>query len=86
MNDFTQQETVPVCLGDIKVGERARVSGFSKGGKGYRRRLLAMGLTPGTSFRVTRLAPMGDPIEIEVRGFSLSLRRHEAAALQVLKG
>jgi len=42
-----------------------------------------MGLTPGTPITITRQAPMGDPIEIEVRGFKLSLRKGEAAALRV---
>jgi ferrous iron transport protein A len=67
----------------MKVGECAQVSGFTKGAKGYRHKLLAMGLTPGTGFRVTRVAPMGDPVEIEVRGFNLSLRKDEASALRV---
>jgi ferrous iron transport protein A len=49
----------------------------------YRQRLLSMGLTPGTEFLVTRVAPMGDPVEISLRGFSLSLRRDEAAMLLV---
>ncbi|RUS66954.1 Fe(2+) transport protein A [Saezia sanguinis] len=72
-------------LTDMKVGQNARVTGFTKteGGKAYRQKLLAMGLTPGTEFTVTRLAPMGDPVEIRLRGFSLSLRKHEAASLQV---
>jgi ferrous iron transport protein A len=73
----------PGSLGDVKVGESARVSGFVKGAKGYRHKLLAMGLTPGTCLRVTRVAPLGDPVEIEVRGFNMSLRRDEAAALWV---
>ena len=42
-----------------------------------------MGLTPGTAFEITRIAPLGDPVEIFVRGYSLSLRRHEALALDV---
>lgn len=42
-----------------------------------------MGLTPGTVLTVHRLAPLGDPVEISVRGFSLSLRRHEADALDI---
>jgi ferrous iron transport protein A len=67
----------------MKVGESARISGFTIGAKGYRHKLLAMGLTPGTSIQVTRVAPMGDPVEIKVRGFNLSLRRDEASALQV---
>jgi ferrous iron transport protein A len=70
-------------LQDLAVGETARVVGFSEGGKAYRRKLLAMGLTPGVEFRVTRQAPMGDPVEIRVRGFNLSLRKDEATALRV---
>ena len=44
-----------------------------------------MGITPGVEIGVSRVAPMGDPVEIRVRGFSLSLRRAEAAALNVEK-
>lgn len=70
-------------LGQLSVGEEAIVSGFSQGGKEYRAKLLAMGLTKGISLRVTRVAPLGDPLEISVRGFSLSLRKAEAAAVLV---
>lgn len=56
---------------------------FAPGSQEYRARLMAMGLTPGTPFRVQRLAPLGDPVEIEVRGFSLSLRRTEADVIEV---
>ncbi|MDR1888169.1 MAG: ferrous iron transport protein A [Zoogloeaceae bacterium] len=75
-------------LQDMKTGQSGRVVGFgAPGGKGedraYRQKLLSMGLTRGVEFRVTRVAPMGDPVEIQVRGFALSLRRDEAAALQV---
>ncbi len=72
-----------MTLRDLAVGEAGRVVGFGAGSKGYRRKLLAMGLTPGAGFTVTRYAPMGDPVELRVRGFSLSLRKDEAAALQV---
>ncbi len=48
----------------LSVGDDARIIGFDKSGKAYRKRLLAMGLTPGTEFQVTRFAPLGDPIEI----------------------
>lgn len=70
-------------LKDLAVGESGQVVGFGEGSKAYRRKLLSMGLIPGTSFSVTRYAPMGDPVEIRVRGFSLSLRRDEACALLV---
>jgi len=70
-------------LGEVAVGDRCRVVGFTEGSKAYRKKLLAMGLTPGTEFTVTRYAPMGDPVELRVRGFSLSLRKDEAASVQV---
>ncbi len=70
-------------LGQLAVGEKAIVSGFSDGQKEYRAKLLAMGLTKGVELELTRVAPLGDPLEISVRGFSLSLRKAEAAAVLV---
>lgn len=70
-------------LADLAVGKRGRVKGFGQGSKEYRKKILAMGLIKGTEFTVNRVAPMGDPIEIEVRGYNLSLRKDEAAALTV---
>lgn len=70
-------------LGALEVGQSGRVIGYEKGSRAYREKLLSMGLTPGTHFTITRQAPMGDPIEIEVRGFKLSLRKGEGDALQV---
>jgi ferrous iron transport protein A len=72
-------------ISELKVGDRAKVAGFTEMGRGYRRKLLTMGLTPGAEIAVARVAPMGDPVEIRVRGFSLSLRKEEAAALNVEK-
>lgn len=74
-----------MTLKDLQVGDHARVAGFLEGGGAYRRKLLSFGLTPGAEISVTRLAPMGDPVEIRVRGCSLSLRRDEAAVLSVEK-
>ncbi|OAD21539.1 FeoA family protein [Candidatus Thiomargarita nelsonii] len=72
-----------MMLRDMAVGDKGKVTGLEKGNKSYRKKLLAMGLTPGTEFSVIRYAPMGDPVEISVRGFALSLRKDEAAALLV---
>ena len=72
-----------ICLGDMQVGENGQVIGIRKGEKAYRQKLLAMGLTPGTRFSVIRHAPLGDPVEIQARGFALSLRKGEAEALLV---
>ncbi len=68
---------------ELKVGDRARVVGYPPGTDGYFGQIKRLGLTPGTPFRVVRVAPFGDPMEIEVRGFRLSLRRAEAGAMEV---
>ena len=69
----------------LAVGDHGKVTGFDKAGRAYRKRLLAMGLTPGTEFIVTRFAPLGDPVEIKIRGFSLTLRKNEADVLIIEK-
>lgn len=51
--------------------------------RGTARRLLEMGLLPGTRLRVVRRAPLGDPIELRLRNYSLSIRREEAALIEV---
>lgn len=70
-------------LADISVGEKGMVLGFVKGTQTYRQKLLAMGLIKGSEFEVARVAPMGDPVEIKLRGYNLSLRKDEAKALLV---
>ena len=72
-------------LGHLSAGDEAVVCGFAKGARDYRSRVLAMGLTKGTRFRITRVAPLGDPIEVSLRGFSLSLRRAEADSVLVTR-
>lgn len=72
-------------LRDLHAGDTGRVIGFNPGSKTYRRKLLAMGLTPGVEFAVIRFAPMGDPVELRVRGSSLSLRKDEAEMVEVEK-
>ena len=57
--------------------------GYTEGGRSYRKKLLSMGLTKGADFEVVRYAPMGDPVEIRIRGFALSLRKQEAEALLI---
>lgn len=74
-----------MTLKDLQVGDRAKVAGFLKSGGAYRRKLLSMGLTPGAELAVTRVAPMGDPVEIRVRGFAMSVRRDEAEVISVEK-
>lgn len=76
---------MPLNLKMLTVGDTGKILGFDPSGKSYRKRLLAMGLTPGTEFTITRFAPLGDPVEIKIRGFSLSLRKNEAASLLIEK-
>jgi ferrous iron transport protein A len=70
-------------LRNATVGSVLKVVGYEPTVRDYKRKLLAMGLTVGTQLIVTRHAPLGDPTEIEVRGFHLSLRKDEADALRV---
>jgi ferrous iron transport protein B len=72
-----------INLGDMKQGDRGRVAGFRKNFLPYQKKLLSMGLTPGTEFELVRIAPLGDPVEIRVRGTDLSLRRGEVAGLKI---
>ena len=74
----THTGTNTVKLRDVAIGSVLRVIGYEPTARDYKRKLLAMGLTPGTELRVTRHAPLGDPTEIEVRDFHLSLRKDEA--------
>jgi len=70
-------------LSQLQPGESARVTNFQPGDNNFRRKLLSLGITPGTRVDVIRTAPMGDPMEIKVRGFSLSLRKAEANTVLV---
>ena len=64
------------------VGQRTKIKGFSLP-EGTRLRLLEMGLTEGIECRVVRYAPLGDPMEVQVRGYFLSLRTTEAEGIIV---
>jgi len=68
---------------DLRPGDRARIRSFAELEPGYRNRLLSLGLTPGTELLVQHVAPLGDPIAVRVRGFRLSLRRAEAAGIEL---
>jgi Fe2+ transport system protein FeoA len=71
-------------LSALSPGTRGRVTGFDLAPEA-RQRLLEMGLTLGAEFEVIRFAPMGDPIDIKVRGYHLSLRKREANGVQVTR-
>jgi len=69
-------------LNELKRGEKGRIVKIGCGGS-IRRRLLDMGLVSGSEVKMERVAPLGDPIEIKVKGYNLSLRKEEAASIQV---
>lgn len=71
-----------ILLSDLTPGSVATVLAFT-GDLERTKRLREMGLLPGTKVKFVRWAPMGDPLEIELRGYRLSLRRHEAELIQV---
>jgi len=68
---------------DLDVNSKGIVVGYGKGSKAYLDKILAMGLTKGTEFTVTRVAPLGDPVEIDVRGYNMTLRKAEADLLLI---
>ena len=69
-------------LSQLKPGESARI--ISVGGSGsLRQHFLDMGLIPDAVCTLTKLAPMGDPIQIQVRGYELTLRREDAGRIEV---
>lgn len=69
-------------LAELSVGAKARVSSIL-GADELTMRLLEMGLTPGVEVRVIGVAPLGDPLELELRGYRLSVRKSEAARVQI---
>ena len=70
-------------IADMTVGSKATITGYNEAPAGYRAKLLALGLTRGVIIELIGIAPMGDPFRLKVRGFELSLRKSEAAVLQL---
>lgn len=71
-----------ITLADLTLGDRARLLNFGQTCPLYRRRLLSLGMTRGVDILVVRVAPLGCPIQIEVRGTSIALRKEDAKHLQ----
>lgn len=74
-----------MTLADLKTGEMAEITGYALGNAAYRAKLLALGLTRGQQLKVVNVAPLGDPFELAVRGYHLSLRREEVSVIKVRK-
>ncbi len=80
MND--RQHKTPILLSDASIGVRYRVLQITAEGV-IRQRMLNMGLVPGIRLEVVRYAPLGDPIEIRIKRFLMSLRKEEARRVLV---
>ena len=70
-----------ISIESLLPGQQAKLLAFGNTGARYRQRLLAMGITRGAVIEVIRIAPLGCPVQVKVRGISLSLRLEEAREL-----
>ena len=70
-------------LSDLKIGQRARVLGLHLDKPEVRRHLLDMGITKGTEILIKKIATMGDPVDIEIRGYELCIRKEEMKNIDV---
>ena len=70
-------------LSQLKVGQKAIVKKLNINDRAIKRHLLDMGLTRGVEVEIKKIAPMGDPIDIKIRGYELALRRAELKQIDV---
>ncbi|HAU87710.1 MAG TPA: ferrous iron transport protein A [Lachnospiraceae bacterium] len=71
-----------MTLQDLKPGQEGVVASLGEKGP-VRRRIMDMGITPGVQVKVIKVAPLGDPVEVNVRGYELSLRKAEARQIEL---
>lgn len=71
-----------MTLRELKPGQQGSVTSIGTTGP-MKRRIMDMGVTPGVVVKVIKVAPLGDPIEINIRGYELSLRKEEAAQIEI---
>ena len=71
-----------MTLGDAKVGSTVVVTKI-EGDSAYKRRIMDMGITKRSELYIRKVAPLGDPVEITVRGYELSVRKNDAQCVQV---
>ena len=69
-------------LSQASIGETVTVSKID-GEKGLKRRIMDMGITKGVEIFIRKVAPLGDPVEVTVRGYELSLRKDDASMIEV---
>jgi ferrous iron transport protein A len=72
-----------VKVKDLQIGQCARVTGYVTSDRDYRHKLLRMGMVKQAEFKLVRVAPLGDPVVIELRGSNLTLRKAEADTIKI---
>ncbi|WP_367986910.1 ferrous iron transport protein A [Vibrio sp. NTOU-M3] len=70
-------------LSELQQGQEAVITGYSELSQDVRKKLMVMGLLPNTKVSLIRRAPMGDPLQVEVRGVSMAVRNSIAGAINV---
>ena len=70
-------------LSNLRKGQKAKVVFLNTTDKALRRRMLDMGITEGVQIKIKKIAPLGDPIDIELRGYELCLRKRDLAMIDV---
>lgn len=70
-------------LSDLVLGQSAKVTGIHNDNKQVRRRLLDMGITVGVKVTIKKIAPLGDPIDIELRGYELCIRKSDMQNIDI---
>ncbi|MCF7929890.1 MAG: ferrous iron transport protein A [Acholeplasmataceae bacterium] len=70
-------------LSNLRKGQKAKVVFLNAQDKALRRRLLDMGITEGVQIKIKKIAPLGDPIDIELRGYELCLRKYDMSLIDV---
>ena len=69
-------------LKDVKVGETVKVTKINGAGA-LKRRIMDMGITKGSEIYVRKVAPLGDPVEVTIRGYELTIRRNDAEIIEI---
>lgn len=70
-------------LSDLTIGQKAKVLALHNHNKALRRRLLDMGITKGVEITIKKIAPLGDPVDIELRGYELCLRKEDMKQIDI---
>ena len=71
-------------LSDLKIGQVAKVIALHSDNKALRRRLLDMGITKGVDITIKKIAPLGDPVDIELRGYELCIRKDDMKNIDIV--